>query len=118
MTAKPEIRGSQMLGTFDQILHYDNTSLRAIELVGRGISAKARCTFVSAEDKTRDSSGLSHAERMAAVDKLIELGDLEDELEDLWQQRRANQLTAADFDAGLQDIVQRLEAWPAHLVKR
>lgn len=117
VTAKSELHNSRMLAILDEILHGSHTLLTTIELVGRGISAEVRITMASAEDKTRDSSGLSAADRSAAIDKLIELGDLEDELEDVWQRRRADELTAADFEAELLDIVQRLEAWPAHLAR-
>jgi hypothetical protein len=115
MTAKPELRNTPSLTVFDEILHDKNNPWQAVELAGRGISAWARCTIASAEDKTRDSSGLSDADRRAAIDKLYELGDLEDELVDLWQRRRTDEVTAAEFEAELRDIVQRLEAWPEHL---
>jgi len=117
VTAKSELHNSRMLAILDEILHGSDTLLTTIELVGRGISAEVRITIASAEDKTRDSSGLSAADRRAALDKLIELSDIEDELEDLWQRKRTDSLAAADFNAALQDIVQRLEAWPAHLMK-
>lgn len=117
VTAKSELHNSRMLAILDEILHDSSSPWGTVELAGRGISARVRCTIALAEDKTTDSSGLSHAERMAAVDKLIALGDLEDELEDLWQRRCADELTAADFQTTLEGMIQWLEAWPAHLTK-
>ncbi|MBS2547723.1 hypothetical protein KGQ19_12680 [Catenulispora sp. NL8] len=121
MTDKPTIHSSRILALLDEILHDNDTTFQTIELVGRGISAEMRCTIAVINNKNRDPGSPAPladdwvAAKLAAADKLMELGDLDDELDDLWHRRRTTELTVDEFEERLGGIVQRLEAWPAHL---
>jgi hypothetical protein len=121
VTAEPAIRGSRILAALDEILHDGQSSWQIVELAGRGISAQARCTIAVVESKNRDLGSLPDdwvADKLAAADNLVEAVELEDELVDLWRRRCAGEAEAAEFEAGLRDIVQRSEVWPAHLMRK
>jgi hypothetical protein len=84
---------------------------------GRGIAAKARCTQAVVEDKLTVSTVPAAVllQRAAeAVNILIGLGTIEEDLADAWRQRCANDLDDPAFEAALDDAVCRLEACPAH----
>ncbi|MFI7646836.1 hypothetical protein ACIBTZ_12240 [Micromonospora sp. NPDC049460] len=109
------MRNSRLLALFAEIVQGPEGTLRAVEAAGRGIAAEARCTLAVLADKMTTSSG-SPAElrrrALASADRLIELGAIEDDLNELWSRRRENDLDDAAFEASLQRIVTRMEAWP------
>jgi hypothetical protein len=114
-----QLRNSRILGVLDQIIHDQDTTLRAVEIAGRGIAAEARCTLAVSAGKNDAMSALQAGEApasapdpLAAFDKLMELSQIEDDLIDLWQRRSADDLADGDFEAELRSIVSALEAWP------
>ncbi|GAA3786379.1 hypothetical protein GCM10022379_61020 [Micromonospora maritima] len=83
---------------------------------GRGIVAEARCTLTVLADKRTTRSGSLDELRdsaLAAADRLIELGAIEDDLIGLWSRRRERDLDDVAVEDGLRRIVARLEAGPA-----
>ncbi|BFU41826.1 hypothetical protein KRMM14A1004_00630 [Krasilnikovia sp. MM14-A1004] len=104
-----------MLAIFAEILHGPQGHLRAVEIVGRGISAEVRCTLATLADK-RDNLARSEEaaiqESLSYAERLIELGEIEDSLVDIWQRRRADGLDDRAFELALEGIVNRLEEWP------
>ncbi|MGS2613883.1 hypothetical protein ACVCAH_05020 [Micromonospora sp. LZ34] len=115
MADGPLVRNSRLLGLFTEIVQGPEGTLRAVEAAGRGIAADARCTLAVLADKlTIRSASLDELRQraLASADRLIELGGIEDALNELWSRRRARDLDDEAFEAGLQQIVVRLEAWP------
>ncbi|OHX04765.1 hypothetical protein BFV98_18110 [Micromonospora sp. WMMB235] len=109
------VRNSRLLGLFTEIVQGPEGTLRAVEAAGRGIAAEARCTLAVLADKLTIRSG-SRDELIesapASADRLMELGAIEDDLSELWSRRRERGLGDEAFEASLQQIVLRLEAWP------
>ena len=115
MTEFVMIHNSRILGLFDAILHADQFRLQAVEIAGRGIAAEARCTMAVLLDKGQDFDDSSESAMVRALeysDRLLELGELEDGLDQLVRRRLANELGDADFERALDELVTRLEAWP------
>ena len=116
-----ELRNSRMLGILDEMLHSSVGSSRTVELLGRGITAEARCTLAVLEGKmtvsTEPMAVLLHRASESA-DLLIALGALEDELSDVWRRRRANEVDDPAFEDLLEIAVGHLEAWPATWLNR
>jgi hypothetical protein len=113
-TEKPLVQNSAIIDVFDTILHDPRASLRAVQFVGRGIAAKARCTLSVLVDKTAPhgkSADVARIDTLAYVDQLIQLSDIEDDLVGLWRRRYMEDLEDEAFEAGLEQIVVRLEAW-------
>ncbi|MEU6076641.1 hypothetical protein [Micromonospora sp. NPDC047074] len=117
--AKPAtVRNSRILGVFDEILHAPQCGLRAVEIAGRGIAGEARCTLAALADKDRRYTGTAAEVTRRAIaysDRLVELGEIEDDLVDAWHRRSAGESDDAAFERALLDIVVRLEAWPRRL---
>jgi hypothetical protein len=115
MTDGPVVRNSRLLGLFTEIVQGPEGTLRAVEAAGRGITAEARCTLAVLADKLTIRSGSSDEllqSVLASADRLMELGAIEDDLSELWASRRQGDLGDDAFEASLQLIVMRLEAWP------
>ncbi|MER5604582.1 hypothetical protein AB0F93_08180 [Micromonospora tulbaghiae] len=109
------VHNSRILGLFDSILHADQFRLQAVEIAGRGISAEVRCTMAALLDKGQNFDGSPESAMSRALeysDQLLEIGDLEDDLDQLMRRRLANELGDVDFEQALDEIVARLEAWP------
>jgi hypothetical protein len=115
VTDDRSVRNSRTLGVLDEILHDGRSTPRAVEIVGLGIAAEARCTISILAGKGQvNDTPVDEAMLDAAVyaDRLIELGDIEDDLVALWRRRRAEQLADPTFEELLMQIVTRLQAWP------
>lgn len=109
------IGNSRILGLFDAVLHAGQFRLQAVEIVGRGIAAEARCTMATLVDKGQDfdDSPESATHRVIEYsDRLLELGEIEDGLDQLLRRRMANELGDTDFERALDELVTRLQAWP------
>ncbi|MFI7604673.1 hypothetical protein ACIBTV_06070 [Micromonospora sp. NPDC049366] len=108
------VRNSRLRGLFTEIILGPEGTLRAVEAAGRGIAAEARCGLAILGDKLTVRSGTTDElirSALASADRLMELGGIEDDLNELWSRRRARDLDDEAFEAGLQQIVGRLEAW-------
>ncbi|WP_433653179.1 hypothetical protein ACQP2C_14030 [Micromonospora zamorensis] len=118
MTDGPVVRNSRLLGLFTEIVQGPEGTLRAVEAAGRGIAAQANCTLATLAilaDKLTIRSGSADEllqSALASADRLMELGAIEDDLSELWSRRREGDLGDDAFDASIQQIVMRLEAWP------
>jgi hypothetical protein len=115
MADGPLVRNSRLLGLFTEIIQGPEGTLRAVEAAGRGIAAEARCTLAILADKLTMRSGSADEllqSALASADRLMELGAIEDDLGELWSSRREGDLGDDAFEASLQQIVMRLEAWP------
>lgn len=109
------VRNSRVLGVFVEIVHGPEGTLRAVEVAGRGIAAEARCTLAAAGDKSEVSDGPVEdaiQESIGYADRLMRLGEIEDDLVELWRRRRSEGLDDVAFEEGLNGIVARLEVWP------
>ena len=78
-----------------------------VELAGRGITADAGRTRWVLEVAKPSLDGLTLA------DKLIELGEYEDQLVELWRAHEGGEVDPADFDTRLAEIVVAMEKWPS-----
>jgi hypothetical protein len=108
------VRNSRILGVFTEIVHGPQGTLRAVEIAGEGIAAETRCTLAILAGKTYISPDPPDAAlrgALAAADRLMELGAIEDDLVELWRRRRADDLDDPAFEAALRHLVVRLEAW-------
>ncbi|MET3428794.1 hypothetical protein BJ973_008006 [Actinoplanes tereljensis] len=107
---------------FDEILHSPDCRAQAVEIVGRGIAAQARCTISVLVEKEQawppgqiETVILPEAAIRQAVaygERLMELGAIEDDLEEVWCSRQSGGSDNATFERALNDIVARLDAWP------
>jgi hypothetical protein len=105
---------SRMLGLMDQILHDPRTHLRAIEIVGRGIAAEARCHLsMLVDDKRPNNEPHDVVVRRAAAlaDRVEEWCAIEDDLAAAWRERCADTLDEASLEQVLLAVVERLESW-------
>lgn len=112
------VRNSRILGVFSEIVQGPQGTLRAVEIAGRGIAAEVQCTLAVLADKKYRADVSEDAalqSSLAYVDRLIELGEIEDDLAELWRCRRADDLDDAAFERALRDIVLRLERWSRQL---
>jgi len=115
VTDGPFVRNSRLLGLFTEIVQGPEGTRRAVEVASRGIAAEARCTLAILADKLTVRSGSADEllqSALASADRLMELGAIEDDLSELWSRRREGDLGDDAFEASLQQIVMRLEAWP------
>ncbi|NUP46627.1 MAG: hypothetical protein HOW97_04845 [Catenulispora sp.] len=118
MNDKSLLRSSQVLIVLDEILHAPRTSLRALELVGRGIAAEARVTLTVVEDEVNGPANLGAAlvpdvpvNAVEAYEDMKSLTAIEEDLADLWRGRCQGDVAEAAFEARLGRIVERLETW-------
>lgn len=118
MNDKSLLRTSQTLTVLDEILHDPRTSLRVLELLGRGIAAEARVTLTVVEDEVNGPANLAAAlvpevpvNAVEAYEDLKSLTAIEDDLVDLWRGRCRGEVAEAAFEARLGRIVERLETW-------
>jgi hypothetical protein len=107
------LHNSRALGLFDEILHSSHATMRLVELLGRGISAEARCHMVFPPENKRphsDPPELVYLRASALADRVEQLCAAEDDLAEAWR-RQIEHPNEADFEASLRDVVLRLERW-------
>lgn len=105
---------NQMLGLLDQVLHDQKATMRMVEAAGRGIAAEARCHLAMPVDDKRpndERADVVIARATALADRVSELCALEDELAAAWNERRDGRLGDELFEAVLNEVVARLDAW-------
>jgi hypothetical protein len=108
----PSLHNSRVLTLFDEVLHSPRSGLRVVEIAGRGIVAEAGCILATLVDKTRKYDDSAQIQRVLAdSDRLMRLGEIEDDLVELWRVRSAGELSDQLFEQELNSIVNRLEAW-------
>ncbi|THA71841.1 hypothetical protein E6P78_04465 [Streptomyces sp. A0958] len=78
---------------------------RIVELAGRGITADAAASRWVLE------SGKPSLDGIALADKLIDLGEREDQLVALWQEYGADEVGVMTFESRLTEIVTAMEMW-------
>ncbi|GII31474.1 Imm32 family immunity protein [Planotetraspora mira] len=101
------VRNSVSLGVFLAVAAHPRVRFTAVELAGRGITADAAGNRWAREVAKPSLDGLSLA------DKLIERGELEDRLVDLWRTIENVEADPATFETQLAEIVTALEKWPS-----
>ncbi|MEV6551801.1 hypothetical protein AB0M57_24285 [Streptomyces sp. NPDC051597] len=101
------VRNSVFLGVFLAVAAHPKVSFTVVELAGRGIAAAAAATRWVLEVGKPSLDGFTLA------DKLIDLGEREDQLVDLWQGYGSGEVDAAAFETRLAGIVAAMEKWPA-----
>ncbi|WP_371573043.1 hypothetical protein [Streptomyces sp. NBC_01314] len=99
------VRNSVSLGVFLAVAASSRVPLTIVELAGRGITADAAGTRWVLE------VGKPHLDGFTLADKLISLGELEDQLVELWQAYTRGGVDTAAFEAGLAEIVEAKEGW-------
>ena len=100
------VRNSEALEVFLAVAAEARVPFTTVELVGRGITASAAATRWVLE------VGKPQLDGFALADKLIDLGDLEERLVELWQAYRNGEAEAAAFEVGLAEVVVAMEDWP------
>lgn len=100
------VRNSVSLGVFLAVAADAKVPFAVVELAGRGITAGAAATRWVLEVGKPSLDGFTLA------DKLIELGEWEDQLVGLWQEYERGEVAIVDFQARLAEIVLGLERWP------
>jgi hypothetical protein len=93
------------LGVFLAVAADAKVPFAVVELAGRGITAGAAATRWVLEVGKPSLDGFTLA------DKLIELGEWEDQLVGLWQEYERGEVAIVDFQARLAEIVLGLEGW-------
>jgi hypothetical protein len=99
-------RNSVSLGVFLAVAADARAPFTMVELAGRGVTASATATRWVLEIGKPSLDGFTLA------DKLIELGEWEDRLVDLWQAYGRGEVEMTDFKAQLTEIVTGIEGWP------
>ncbi|WP_329249335.1 hypothetical protein OG417_02955 [Actinoallomurus sp. NBC_01490] len=101
-------RNSVSLGVFLGVASHPRVPFRVVELAGRGITADAAATRWMLEVGKPSLDGLTLA------DKVIEFGEWEERLVDLWRGFRSGDVEAAVFETCLAEIVTAMEDWPSN----
>lgn len=101
------VQNSVSLGVFLAVAADAKVPFTVVELAGRGVTASAAATRWVLEVGKPSLDGFTLA------DKLIEFGEWEDRLVNLWQEYERGKVVMVDFQARLAEIVQALERWPA-----
>lgn len=115
MVDETHVRNSRSLAVFTEIVHGPTETWRAVEIAGRGIAAEARCELsMPVKSMEPNDRPLNQATRdtIAFADRVEILLAIEDDLVSLWRTRRQNELDDPVFEAALEQLVARLEAWP------
>ncbi|MEV4352150.1 hypothetical protein AB0J83_47455 [Actinoplanes sp. NPDC049596] len=111
---RPGVRNSAILSAFDEVLHSPLCGWRAVGIAGRGIVLQARCSQMMLADKGRrydDPPEQARRRALDAADRLIALGELEDDLVETVRRRLGGETREPEFEEALDDVVRRLEAW-------
>ncbi|MGW2649038.1 hypothetical protein ACWC2T_29975 [Streptomyces sp. NPDC001393] len=106
MAEKP-VRNSVSLGVFLAVAAHPGVAFSVVELAGRGITADA------AANRWVLEVGKPSLDGYTLSDKMIELGELEDQLVELWQECGTGEVDAAAFETRLAEIVEAMEKWPS-----
>ncbi|MFI1169959.1 hypothetical protein [Streptomyces melanogenes] len=99
------VRNSVFLGVFLAVAAHPKVPFTIVELAGRGITADAAANRWGLEVGKPSLDGFTLAE------KLIDLGEREDQLVDLWQAYESGEVDAAAFETRLAVIVAAMEKW-------
>lgn len=100
------VQNSVSLGVFLAVAADAKVPFTVVELAGRGVTASAAATRWVLEVGKPSLDGFTLA------DKLIEFGEWEDRLVNLWQEYERGKVVMVDFQARLAEIVQAMERWP------
>lgn len=100
------VQNSVSLGVFLAVAADAKVPFTVVELAGRGVTASAAATRWVLEVGKPSLDGFTLA------DKLIEFGEWEDRLVNLWQEYKRGKVVMVDFQARLAEIVQAMERWP------
>lgn len=100
------MQNSVSLGVFLAVAADAKVPFTVVELAGRGVTASAAATRWVLEVGKPSLDGFTLA------DKLIEFGEWEDRLVNLWQEYKRGKVVMVDFQARLAEIVQAMERWP------
>jgi hypothetical protein len=109
------LHNSRALGLFDQVLHDARSTMRIVEIAGRGIVAEARCHLAMPQDAkgpNREPQDVVIRRALALAGQVEELCAIEDDLAALWSRRQAGTADAATFEAAFLNVVVRFEQWP------
>ncbi|MER7667385.1 hypothetical protein ABTY61_02830 [Kitasatospora sp. NPDC096128] len=101
------VRNSVSLGVFLAVAAHPRVPFSVVELAGRGITADAAANRWVLEVGKPSPDGFTLA------DKIIDFGEREDQLVELWQAYGAGAVDAAAFEARLMEIVAAMEKWPS-----
>ncbi|WP_285573165.1 hypothetical protein [Streptomyces sp. RTGN2] len=99
------MRNSVSLAVFLAVAADPGVPFRVVELAGRGITADAAASRWLLE------VGKSSLDGFALADKLIDLGEREDQLVGLWQEYGAGEVGVVAFESRLAEIVTVMETW-------
>ncbi|MFD4700370.1 hypothetical protein [Streptomyces niveus] len=91
--AEKAVRNSVSLGVFLAVAAHPGVPFRVVELAGRGITATAAATRWVLE------VGKSSLDGFTLADKLIDSGEKEDQLLQLWEEYGAGGVDVAAFEA-------------------
>ncbi|MEV8404445.1 hypothetical protein AB0R12_01195 [Streptomyces niveus] len=105
--AEKAVRNSVSLGVFLAVAAHPGVPFRVVELAGRGITATAAATRWVLE------VGKSSLDGFTLADKLIDSGENEDLLVQLWEEYGAGGVDVAALESRLAEIVSAMEAWPS-----
>ncbi|MCO5967917.1 hypothetical protein [Actinoallomurus soli] len=100
-------RNSVALGVFLGVASHPRVPFTVVELAGRGITADAAATRWMLEVGKPSLDGLTLA------NKVIEFGEWEERLIDLWRAFRSGDVETALFETRLAEIVTAMEEWPS-----
>lgn len=103
--AEKAVRKSVSLAVFLAVAADPGVPFRAVELAGRGITADAAASRWVLE------AGKPSLDGFALADKLIDLGEREDQLVALWHEYGADEVGAMAFESRLTEIVTAMEMW-------
>lgn len=103
--AEGVVRNSVSLAVFLAVAADPGVPFRVVELAGRGITADAAASRWLLE------VGKSSLDGFALADKLIDLGEREDQLVGLWQEYGAGEVGVVAFESRLAEIVTVMETW-------
>ncbi|WUT00101.1 CesT family type III secretion system chaperone [Streptomyces sp. NBC_00708] len=105
--AEKAVRNSVSLGVFLAVAAHPKVPFSVVELAGRGITADAAASRWVLE------VGKPSLDGFALADKLIDSGEREDQLVELWQEYETGEVNAAAFETRLAEIVAAMEKWPS-----
>lgn len=103
--AEKAVRNSVSLAVFLAVAADPGVPFRVVELAGRGIAADAAASRWVLE------VGKSSLDGFVLADKLIDLGEREDQLVGLWQEYGAGAVGVVAFESRLAEIVTAMETW-------
>ncbi|MHC3819839.1 hypothetical protein OG892_38070 [Streptomyces sp. NBC_00341] len=103
--AEKAVRNSVSLAVFLAVAADPGVPIGVVELAGRGITADAAASRWGFE------VGKSSLDGFALADKLIDLGEREDQLVGLWHEYGAGEVGVVALESRLAEIVTAMETW-------